>query len=135
MRTVFAAKDPAVQATTPKGLPTRLILEALHELEDAPWSHLKEPLNGHSLAWRLHDYGIKSETNARAIALPISTMHGAAIYPPLFLPPPKEASQASQASLGRHFKALPVTLWDRETSQAGMIRHMTGQTPQKNQTL
>jgi hypothetical protein len=61
LRVVFAAKDTAVQATTPKGLPTKVILDALHALEDAPWSHLKEPLNGHSLAWRLHDYGIKSD--------------------------------------------------------------------------
>jgi hypothetical protein len=61
LRTVFAANDAAVRAATPKGLPTKAILEALHTLEDAPWSHLKEPLNGHSLAWRLHDYGIKSD--------------------------------------------------------------------------
>ena len=61
LRTVFSAKDAAAQASTPKGLPTKLILTALHELEDAPWSHLKEPLNDHSLARRLHDYGIKSD--------------------------------------------------------------------------
>ena len=51
LRTVFAAKDAAVQATTPKGLPTKVVLEELHALEDAPWSHLKEPLNGHSASW------------------------------------------------------------------------------------
>jgi len=61
LRTVFAANDAAVQATTPKGLPTKLILEALHALDDAPWSHLKEPLNAPSLAWRRHEYGIKSD--------------------------------------------------------------------------
>ncbi|MGV7215025.1 DUF3631 domain-containing protein [Bradyrhizobium sp. UFLA05-112] len=61
LRTIFIARDAEVQATTPKGLPTKLILEALHGLEDAPWSHLKEPLNDHSLARRLHDYGIKSD--------------------------------------------------------------------------
>jgi Protein of unknown function (DUF3631)/Bifunctional DNA primase/polymerase, N-terminal len=61
LRVVFAAKDAAVQATTPKGLPTKMILEALHALEDAPWNHLKEPLNDHSLATRLRDYGIKSD--------------------------------------------------------------------------
>jgi hypothetical protein len=61
LRTVFASKDAAVQATTPKGLPTKAILEALHTLEDAPWSHLKEPLNDHSLSWRLREYGIKSD--------------------------------------------------------------------------
>jgi hypothetical protein len=61
LRTIFAAKDAAVQVTTPKGLPTTVILEELHALEDAPWGHLKEPLNTHSLAWRLHDYGIKSD--------------------------------------------------------------------------
>ena len=38
-----------------------MILEALPELEDAPWSHLKEQLSDHSLARRLHDYGIKSD--------------------------------------------------------------------------
>jgi Protein of unknown function (DUF3631) len=61
LRTVFAANGAAVQPMTPKGLPTKVILEALHALEDAPWSHLKEPLNDHSLARRLHDYGIKSD--------------------------------------------------------------------------
>ncbi|UQD71543.1 DUF3631 domain-containing protein [Bradyrhizobium japonicum] len=61
LRTVFNAADATVQATTPKGLPTRMILEALHALEAAPWSHLKEPLNDHSLASRLQAYGIKSE--------------------------------------------------------------------------
>jgi hypothetical protein len=61
LRTVLAAKDAVVQAATPKGLPTKVILEALHALEDAPWSHLKEPLNDHSLSWRLREYGIKSD--------------------------------------------------------------------------
>jgi hypothetical protein len=61
LRTIFNAADAAVQATTPKGLPTKTILDALHALDDAPWSHLKEPLNDHSLASRLHGYGIKSD--------------------------------------------------------------------------
>jgi hypothetical protein len=61
LRTVFAVKDAVVQGTTPKGLPTKVLLEGLHALEDAPWSHLKEPLNDHTLSWRLRDYGIKSD--------------------------------------------------------------------------
>ena len=61
LRTIFVAKDAAVQATTPKGLPTKLVLEALHELEDAPWSYLKEPLNNHSLARRLTTTGIRPD--------------------------------------------------------------------------
>jgi hypothetical protein len=61
LRTIFTTKDAAFQATTPKGLPTKVILEELHALDDAPWGHLKEPLNTHSLAWRLHEYGIKSD--------------------------------------------------------------------------
>ena len=54
------SKEIAVQAATPKGLPTKLILEALRDIDDAPWSHLKEPLSDHSLARRLHEYGIRS---------------------------------------------------------------------------
>ncbi|WP_354172304.1 MULTISPECIES: DUF3631 domain-containing protein [unclassified Bradyrhizobium] len=61
LRTIFAAADAAIQMTVPKGLPTKAILEALHALEAAPWSHLKEPFNDHSLASRLHGYGIKSD--------------------------------------------------------------------------
>src|SRR6516164_9699426 len=80
-------------------------------------------------------FGLMARTNARAIALPISRMHGVAIYPRLSLPAPKKRSQASQASQAKHFKALPVTPWDRETSQAGMVRHMKRQIPQQNQTL
>ena len=97
LRTVFDAADAAVQATTPKGLPTKMILEALHALEDAPWSHLKEPLNDHSLAGRLHGYGIKSDklrpqgrTSAKAIAMPISVMRGGATCPLRLLPAPRE---------------------------------------------
>ncbi|MBR0733491.1 DUF3631 domain-containing protein [Bradyrhizobium japonicum] len=61
LRTVFMAANAAVQATTPKGLPTKVILEALNALEDAPWRHLKEPLNDHSLASLLLGFGIKSQ--------------------------------------------------------------------------
>jgi hypothetical protein len=61
LRTIFTTKDAAVQAAAPKGLPSKTILEELQALEDAPWGHLKEPLNTHSLAWRLHEYGIKSD--------------------------------------------------------------------------
>jgi hypothetical protein len=61
LRAIFAAKDAAVQATSPKGLPTKVILGELQALDDAPWSHLKEPLNDHSLSSRLGDYGIKSD--------------------------------------------------------------------------
>ena len=80
-------------------------------------------------------FGLMARTSARAIALPILRMHGVAIFPPLFLPAPKKPSQASEASQARHFKALPVTPWDQETSQAGMIRHMKEQIPLQNQTL
>src|SRR6516225_4540723 len=80
-------------------------------------------------------FGLMARTNARAIALPILRMHGIAIFLPLFLPAPEKPSQASQASQARHFKALPVTPWDQETSQAGMIRHMKEQIPLQNQTL
>jgi hypothetical protein len=44
-------------------LPTEVILQRLHDMEEAPWADLKgKPLNPRSLASYLHRYNVKSKT-------------------------------------------------------------------------
>src|SRR6516165_5428013 len=51
LRTVFACADE---------LPSKVILNALHAIEEAPWTNLKgKPLDERGLAHRLRQYGIK----------------------------------------------------------------------------
>ncbi len=52
LRTVFGEVD---------ALHTETILDALHKLDEAPWSNLRgKPLDPNGLAWRLKQYGVSS---------------------------------------------------------------------------
>jgi hypothetical protein len=54
LRTVFGSADE---------LPSKAILNALHAIEEAPWTNLKgKPLDERGLAHRLRQYGIRSKT-------------------------------------------------------------------------
>jgi hypothetical protein len=67
LRTVFGSADE---------LPSKIILNALHGIEEAPWTNLKgKPLDERGLAHRLRQYGIKSRT-IRVGAGPTGTLKG-----------------------------------------------------------
>jgi Protein of unknown function (DUF3631) len=54
LRTVFGDSEH---------MPTAAILQALHEIEEAPWGNMKgQPLNSRGLSQRLLQYGIKPKT-------------------------------------------------------------------------
>ena len=67
LRTVFGSADE---------LASKVILSALHAIEEAPWTNLKgKPLDERGLAHRLRQYGIKSKT-IRIGAGPSGTLKG-----------------------------------------------------------
>jgi hypothetical protein len=54
LRTVFGTADE---------LPSKIILNALHAIEEAPWTNLKgKPLDERGLAHRLRQYGVRPKT-------------------------------------------------------------------------
>jgi hypothetical protein len=54
LRTVFGDSEH---------MPTSVILQALHDIEEAPWGNMKgQPLNSRGLSQRLLQYGIKPKT-------------------------------------------------------------------------
>jgi hypothetical protein len=67
LRTVFGSADE---------MSSKIILAALHAIEEAPWTNLKgKPLDERGLAHRLRQYGIKSKT-IRVGAGPTGTLKG-----------------------------------------------------------
>jgi Protein of unknown function (DUF3631)/Bifunctional DNA primase/polymerase, N-terminal len=61
MRTVFFKQLAAVSIATPKGLPTRILIDQLYALEDGPWQTLNkgDGLNSNQVAFYIHDYGVE----------------------------------------------------------------------------
>jgi hypothetical protein len=107
LRTVFLANLRQAAQASPEGLPTKVVLAGLLELEDAPWASLKKPLDASQLARRLGDYDAGPKVcvrcpaaiSAGATCSATSPTLGGAICP-LSLPPLRRPSQASRTSQG-----------------------------------
>jgi hypothetical protein len=63
LRIVFLNELAAVIRAQPEGLATKVILDALYRLEEAPWEKLNkgDPLTASQLAFYIRDYEVKSE--------------------------------------------------------------------------
>ena len=61
LRSIFTTRMVAASAAQPPGLPTKVVLTALRDLEDAPWGDLKgKPLSDNQLSRRLRNYEVRS---------------------------------------------------------------------------
>ena len=102
LRTVFACADE---------LPSKVILSALHAIEEAPWTNQKgKPLDERGLAPRLRQYGVRPKTIRIGSGTPRGYTRsdtlwtlGSATCPGR---PPPEAQQAKQAQQARETRHL-----------------------------
>jgi hypothetical protein len=60
LRSIFTKMATVASAAQPPGLPTKVVLTALRDLEDAPWGDLKgKPLSDNQLSRRLRNYEVR----------------------------------------------------------------------------
>jgi hypothetical protein len=101
LRTVFGSADE---------LPSKVILNAPHAIEEAPWTNLKgKPLDERGVALRLRQYGIKSKT-IRVGAGPTGTLKG-------------------------YVRADFIDAWERYLHGASPARSVTSVTSSENQPV
>jgi hypothetical protein len=111
IRCVFGERDQ---------LPTEILLDGLHQLEESPWGDLKgKPLDSRGLARRLKDYGVKPVTIRTATATPKGYRRGDFLDPWDRYLPPSLGYLQELASPAETPVALGASHYGRATSATG----------------
>jgi len=107
VRLLADVRDVFDDAGDPEGLPTSVILERLHQLDEAPWADLRgKPLDARGLARRLTTYGVGSVNTKTADARVLKGYRREHLWDAWtrYLPPRPRRAATSATSAAHRFR-------------------------------